>query len=116
MRGFIALLGLACFSLVLSAADISGAWSASVTLDAGSGTATFVFKQSGENLTGTYTGQVGTATLTGTVKGSDLEWSFDGGDAGKVSYKGKLDDTGKITGTAEYGQLGKGTFTAQRQK
>jgi len=116
MRGFIALLGLACFSLVLSAADISGAWSAAVTLDAGSGTATFVFKQSGENLTGTYTGQVGTATLTGTVKGSDVEWSFDGGDAGKVSYKGKLDDTGKITGTAEYGQLGKGTFTAQRQK
>ena len=58
----------------------------------------------------------GKGTGTGTVKGSDVEWSFDGGDAGKVSYKGKLDDAGKITGTAEYGQLGKGTFTAQKQK
>jgi hypothetical protein len=116
MRALLAFLCLACLSSVVAAADISGTWSAAVTLDAGSGTATFVFKQSGENLTGTYTGQVGTANLTGTVKGSDVEWSFDGGDAGKVSYKGKLDDAGKITGTAEYGQLGKGTFTAQKQK
>ncbi len=103
-------------SLVLTAADISGTWSADVTLDAGSGTATFVFKQSGENLTGTYTGIAGTADITGTVKGSDVEWSFEGGEVGKVSYKGKLDAAGKIAGTVQYGQLGSGKFTAQKQK
>jgi hypothetical protein len=115
MRILIAFLGLACLSSVLVAADISGTWAAAVTLDAGSGTATFVFKQAGENLTGTYTGQVGSANVTGTVKGSDVEWSFEGGQAGKISYKGKIDDKGKITGAVEYGQLGKGTFTAEKK-
>lgn len=101
--------------VALSAADISGTWSADVTLDAGNGTATFVFKQSGEKLTGTYTGIVGTAAITGTVKGSDVEWSFENEQAGKISYKGKLDASGKIVGTVEYGQLGSGKFTAQKK-
>jgi hypothetical protein len=115
-RIIVGLIGIALFSVALLGADISGTWSAAVTLDAGSGTATFVFKQAGDNVTGTYTGAVGSANVTGTVKGSDVEWSFDAGDAGKVSYKGKLDAAGKIAGTVEYGQLGKGTFTAEKQK
>jgi hypothetical protein len=116
MRGFIAFIALALFSLALTGADISGTWSAAVVLDAGSGSATFVFKQTGDNLTGTYTGVVGTANVTGTVKGSDVEWSFEAGEAGKVIYKGKLDASGKIAGTVEYGQLGSGKFTAEKQK
>jgi L-seryl-tRNA(Ser) seleniumtransferase len=116
MRTIVALIGLALCSLALLAADISGTWAAAVVLDAGSGTATFVFKQTGETLTGTYSGAVGSANLTGTVKGSDVEWSFDGGDAGKISYKGKVDASGKIAGTVEYGQLGSGKFTAEKQK
>ena len=36
-------------------------------LDAGSGTPIFVFKQSGEKLTGTYSGLMGNAELTGTA-------------------------------------------------
>ena len=47
MRGFIAFIALALFSLALTGADISGTWSAAVVLDAGSGSATFVFKQTG---------------------------------------------------------------------
>lgn len=97
-------------------ADVSGNWSAAVTLDAGSGTAKFTFKQNGDKLTGTYTGQVGTANITGTVKGSDVEWSFESEQAGKISYKGTLGADGKITGTVEYGQLGAGKFTAEKDK
>lgn len=108
------LIGALLCGLTLAAADISGTWSASVTLDAGSGTATFVIKQSGDSLTGTYTGAVGQANLTGTVKGDDVEWSFEAGDAGKVVYKGKLEG-GKITGTCEYGGLGKGSFVAEKK-
>jgi len=115
MRMLIAFLCLAGLSSVLVAADISGTWSAAVTLDAASGTATFVFKQTGENLTGTYTGRVGAGKVTGTIKGSDVEWSFQGGQAGKVSYTGKLDESGKITGAVDYGTLGKGTFTAEKK-
>jgi len=60
---------LALFTAAALAADISGAWNAAVTLDAGSGTATFVLKQSGDRVTGTYSGTVGEAKVTGTVKG-----------------------------------------------
>ena len=116
MKRLIALAAFTLFSLASFGADISGTWSAAVTLDAGSGTATFVFKQAGDNLTGTYTGVIGSADVTGTVKGSDVEWSFASDQAGKITYKGKLGADGKITGTVEYGQLGGGKFTAEKQK
>ena len=99
----------------LLAADITGTWTAAVVLDVGSGTATFKFEQKGEALTGTYTGTLGEAKLSGTVKGDTVEWSFTNDQAGKVSYKGKLEGTSKMKGTTEYGQLGAGTFTAEKQ-
>jgi hypothetical protein len=37
-------------------------------------------------------------------------------DAGKVVYKGRLDGAAKIKGSVEYGQLGKGNFTAEKTK
>jgi len=52
--------------------------------------------------------------VTGTVKGDQVEWSFENADAGKVTYTGKLDGS-KITGSVVYGQLGKGTFTATKK-
>jgi len=114
MRRLLALVGLILCGLTLSAADISGTWSAEVTLDAGSGTATFVLKQAGDALSGTYNGALGEAKVTGTVKGDQVEWSFENADAGKVTYTGKLDGS-KITGSVVYGQLGKGTFTATKK-
>ena len=116
MRKLLVLLSLMLCALTLTAADISGTWSASVELDAGSGTATFVLKQEGDHLSGSYSGALGEAKVTGSVKGDDVEWSFETEDAGKVVYKGKLEGASKIKGTAEYGQLGKGTFTAEKGK
>src|SRR5215467_8554614 len=101
-------------ALALCAADISGTWTAAVKLDAGSGTATFVFKQAGDTLTGTYSGVLGSAEVKGTVKGNQVEWSFENADAGKISYKGTLDG-GTIKGTVEYGQLGAGSFTGEKK-
>jgi hypothetical protein len=115
MRRLLAAVGLILCALALAAADISGTWSASVQLDAGSGTATFVLKQSGDALSGTYSGALGEAKVTGSVKGDEVEWKFETEDAGKVVYKGKLDG-GKIKGSAEYGQLGKGSFSAEKTK
>ena len=110
----IAMLPLAA-AIVLWGADLSGTWNAAVVLDAGSGTATFVFEQQGTTLSGTYSGVLGEAKLTGTVMGDKVEWSFDGGQAGKVSFQGTLDGPARIKGTAEYGLLGKGTFTAEKK-
>ena len=99
---------------LLLAADITGKWNAEVETDMGSGTPVFEFNQTGEQLSGTYKGTFGEQKLTGTVKGDDVEWSFDNEQAGKVSYKGKLDGASKMKGTAIYGALGSGTFTASR--
>lgn len=114
MRRLLVLVTLVLSGLTLLAADISGTWTADVALDAGSGTATFVLKQAGDALSGTYTGALGEAKVTGTVKGNQVEWSFDNADAGKVMYKGALEGD-KIKGTVEYGSLGKGTFVASKK-
>jgi hypothetical protein len=112
------LLGLALFSIAALAADVTGTWNAAVETDAGTGTPTFVFKQTGEQLTGTYSGALGEAKVTGTVKGNQVTWTFDaapGGDTIKVTYTGTLEGDNKMKGTVELGSLGKGTFTATKK-
>jgi hypothetical protein len=65
-------------------------------------------------LTGTYSGALGNADVKGTVKGNEVEWSFENSEAGKISYKGTV--TGNtIKGKVEYGQLGPGAFTAEKK-
>jgi hypothetical protein len=99
------------------AADITGKWNAQVDTDAGSGSATFVLKQEGEKLTGNYSGQLGEAALTGTVKGNAVEFSFEASPTGEkiiVKYTGTLDGEKKMKGSVELGSLAKGTFTAER--
>src|SRR5713226_2504644 len=101
-------------ALSLWGADLTGTWTAAVVLDVGSGTATFTFKQTGEQLSGTYSGTLGEAKVSGTVKGDRVDWSFDS-EAGKISYTGAMASATEIKGSVEYGQLGKGTFTAQKK-
>jgi hypothetical protein len=99
----------------LLAADLTGTWAADVVLDAGNGTATFHLTQMGDSLSGTYTGVLGDAKVTGSVKGNQVEWSFQSDQAGKIVYTGTLDSASRIKGTCEYGALGKGTFTAEKK-
>lgn len=99
------------------ALDISGAWQFEVSSPAGTGTPTITFNQSGEKLTGQYVGQLGEAPIQGTLKGSELTFSLD------VSFqdtKFHIVYTGTATkdalkGTASFGDLGEGTFTARRK-
>src|ERR1041384_7785133 len=56
--------------------DVTGAWAFTVLSDAGTGTPTVTFKQDGEAITGHYSSMlVGEADLTGTVKGSAIEFT-----------------------------------------
>jgi hypothetical protein len=115
MRAFIAV---CLLSAVSFAEDISGKWTFNVETDAGSGSPTFVFKQAGEKLTGTYTGTFGTAEVTGTVKGNIIEFSFEatvGDQKGKIVYTGKIEAPGKMKGEVELAGLGKGTWTGTHQ-
>jgi hypothetical protein len=99
------------------AADVTGNWEATVETDAGSGSPKFTFKQTGETLTGTYSGQLGEAPLTGTVKGSDIEFSFKASPQGEtvtVKYKGKITGEKQMKGTVDLGGMATGTFTATK--
>jgi|SRR5579871_4357667 len=110
------LLALALLTVVAYAADLSGTWSAAVALAGGNGgTATFEFKQTGNKITGTYSGALGNANVTGAMNGNKVEWSFENEQAGKISYSGTIGSDNKIKGTVEYGQLGMGTFTAEKK-
>ena len=97
--------------------DVTGKWAFSVETSAGAGQPNFTFKQDGEKLTGHYVGTFGEADLTGTVKGSDITFSFTvdaQGTSLKETYTGTVDkDTMK--GKLSIEGVGEGTFTGKRQ-
>jgi len=106
-------IALACMAL---GADISGAWEFTVETAQGSGSPTFEFKQDGDKLSGSYSGRFGTAPISGTVKGNDVEFTFAIPDVdGKVRYKGTLEGSNRMKGTVEYGDVASGTFTAKKK-
>jgi hypothetical protein len=100
--------------------NLTGAWTMSVTTDAG-GTTTpsLTLEQNGNALTGHYTSEtLGEADVTGTVEGDRVSINFTaslGGQDVPVSYVGTLGADGVITGTIDLaGGLATGTFTARR--
>jgi uncharacterized protein (DUF2147 family) len=100
----------------LFAADVTGTWNAKVELGGGQGgSPTFVIKQEGEKLTGTYSGALGDAPLTGSIKGNDVVFNFDAGGC-PVHYEGQLDADGKkMQGKVDYCGQASGTFTATKK-
>jgi hypothetical protein len=98
--------------------DISGKWTFDVQTDAGGGTPTVTFKQDGEKLTGHYSSAtLGEADLTGTVKGSNVTFTFDvdlGGQAGRVTYTATVESNNTMKGTIDLAGLASGTFTGKR--
>jgi hypothetical protein len=97
--------------------DVSGTWGLEVTTSQGSGTPTIVLKQEGEKLSGQYTGQLGQAPVTGTIKGSDVTFSFTitvEGNTASIIYAGRVEkDTMK--GTVTLGEMGEGTFVGKKK-
>lgn len=98
----------------MMAADVTGTWNATVDLGGQGGTPTFVLKQDGDKLTGTYSGALGDAPLHGTIKGSEVTFDFEAQGA-PVHYAGTLDADGKtMKGKCDYGGQASGTFTATK--
>lgn len=110
---------LTSLSIALVAADVSGTWEAAVETSAGSGTPTFVLKQEGSKLSGTYSGALGEAAVTGTVNGDQIEIIFEiapQGDKIKVTYQGKISSETKMAGKLTIPGLAEGTWTATKKK
>jgi len=98
--------------------DVTGKWAFAVETGAGSGNPVMTFKQDGEKLTGHYSGQLGEADLTGTVKGQDIEFKFSVDAQGttlNAVYTGTVDGKDSMKGKVDLVGLGEGTFTAKRQ-
>jgi hypothetical protein len=97
--------------------NVTGEWLFNVTTDQGSGTPTITFKQDGEKLTGKYTGQLGSADLTGTVKGNAIHFTFTidaQGQAAPVTYDGTVEKN-TMKGKLDIGGMVNGTFTATKK-
>ena len=98
--------------------DVTGKWTFQVETSAGGGTPTFTFKQDGEKLTGHYSGQLGEADLTGSVKGQDITMAFGVDVQGlhiDCTYAGTIESKDAMKGTVKLAGLGEGTFTGKRQ-
>ena len=99
--------------------NVTGKWLFQVETGAGSGTPTVTLKQDGEKLTGHYSSMtLGEAELTGTVKGSAIQFSFTADVQGMkidVAYSGAVENNDAMKGTVTLGGLGEGTFTGKRQ-
>jgi len=100
------------------AADVSGTWNFTVETPAGTGNPTFVFQQDGEKLTGTYTGMLGKADVTGTVKGDKIQFQFEASYEGQkfaVRYSGTIESPTRMKGTAQFADMGEGAWTAVKK-
>ena len=99
--------------------DITGTWTFDVKTDAGGGTPTVTFKQDGERITGHYSStNLGEADLTGTVKGKDIAFAFDGqvqGQTVPVTYNGTIDSPTTMSGRMSIGGAVGGTFTGKKK-
>jgi hypothetical protein len=98
--------------------DVTGKWESTVESPQGSLVSQATYKQDGETLTGTHVGQMGELALKGTVKGDQISYTITvdmGGQSLTITYSGKISgDT--ITGTADFGGMGSGTWSAKRKK
>ena len=107
-------LALALVSAPVLAANAAGTWEMVVDLGGQGGNPTFVFEQDGETLSGTYRGALGEAEVTGSVKGEEIEFSFEM-QGMTVTYKGKVSGE-SMEGSCEYGDFGSGTFTGKKKQ
>lgn len=65
-------------------------------------------------LTGRYNGSYGSQPVTGTVRGTDIEFSFLIEDKTRVTYWGTVEER-TVKGTCDYAEAsGKGTSAARR--
>lgn len=94
--------------------NVSGTWSMTVQTDAGSGSPTFVLKQDGEKITGTYTGQLGDSPVTGSLKANviHLEFSIQGN---LITYDGTVTSSSEMSGKVNLAQMASGTFTGKKK-
>ncbi len=113
----IALALLVSSQVLAQANNVTGEWAFNVTTDQGGGTPAITFKQDGDKLTGKYAGQLGSADLTGTLKGDAIHFTFTldvQGQQAPVTYDGTVEKN-TMKGKLDIGGMVTGTFTATKK-
>ncbi|HEX9781181.1 MAG TPA: hypothetical protein VGA56_00420 [Opitutaceae bacterium] len=100
---------------------VAGKWEIEMEMVGNASTSTLTLKQDGQKLTGSLSGPEGQEQpVTGKVDGEKITFSYVGdwqGSELNVTYVGKLNSTGAITGMCEVQPFGiSGEFSAKRAK
>src|SRR5262245_6112682 len=85
-----------------AAAALTGTWAVTIHAPDGDHAVTYILKQDGEKVTGTYQGTFGPAEVTGTVKANDVTLSVTvvkSLTAVTAHFSGKLTSATKMSGT-----------------
>ena len=100
--------------------SLTGDWNLSVELPNMTATPALTLKQDSDKLTGDYvSAQYGKFPLKGTVKGSEVSFTFTmsvEGTGMDVTYTGAVDKDGNMAGSVNYGDMMSGRFTATKKK
>jgi len=118
MGALIVLTALAAAGLAQDKApDITGEWELTTATPQGDMTMTVKFVQTGDKLVVTMTSDFGEANGEGTIKGNEVEWTFNidtPNGTFSVFNKGKVDGD-KMTGELQAGDFGPMTWTATKK-
>jgi len=105
---------------MIFAEDASGIWNAEFDTQIGRQKYSYTLKQDGDKLTGDYvSAQYGKFPLKGTVKGSEVSFTFTmsvEGTGMDVTYTGAVDKDGNMAGSVNYGDMMSGRFTGSKKK
>lgn len=110
--GFLVVAGLFSGASFAVAADLTGTWNLSVSTVNGTGTPVFKIKQTGNKLTGHYSGQFGETDIKGKVRSNEFEIKFYSSGV-NIVYSGTFEGD-KMSGMIDFGGQGNGDFTGVR--
>lgn len=98
--------------------NLSGAWVLTTTSQMGAQDSEMTVRQDGEAISGTLASSMGTVDYKGTVQGTDVKFNFTidaQGTSLTLDYSGAVQgDT--MSGVAQFGDFGSGTWTAKRKQ
>ncbi len=112
------LLGASLLLSGMAVADMTGKWALTVETPQGSGNPSLDLVEKDGQLTGTYTGMMGSMPVTGTIENNAFKISYNveaQGMAMTIEYNGALKDDGTIEGKMKMGDFGEGAFTGKKQ-
>jgi hypothetical protein len=96
--------------------NVNGDWDVSITSPQGTNSVKVTLTQDGEKVKGLFKTQMGELPFEGTLTGTDLKFAYTlpfQGQMIDITMTGKVDGDG-ITGTANFGGMAEGQWTAKR--